>query len=89
MAGTRQFDHNTVVDRAMLLFWRNGYGATSIDDLAHPLGLDELLAVGDGAADVGASARPVASTNTIMLPNLGSRSRGAAGMKRGTRHGRH
>ena len=33
MAGTRQFDHNTVVDRAMLLFWRNGYGATSLDDL--------------------------------------------------------
>jgi TetR/AcrR family transcriptional repressor of nem operon len=33
MAGTRQFDHDTVVDRAMLLFWRKGYGATSIDDL--------------------------------------------------------
>ena len=33
MVGTRQFDHEAVVDRAMLLFWRKGYGATSIDDL--------------------------------------------------------
>jgi TetR/AcrR family transcriptional repressor of nem operon len=33
MPGTRQFDHDTVVERAMMLFWRKGYGATSIDDL--------------------------------------------------------
>jgi len=33
MAGTKQFDHGTVVDRAMMLFWRKGYGATSIQDL--------------------------------------------------------
>src|SRR5262245_16825743 len=26
MAGTKQFDHGTVVDRAMMLFWRKGYG---------------------------------------------------------------
>ena len=33
MVGTRQFDHDTVVDRAMMLFWRRGYGRTSIQDL--------------------------------------------------------
>jgi len=33
MAGTKQFDHGTVVDRAMMLFWRKGYGRTSIQDL--------------------------------------------------------
>src|SRR6266545_3846243 len=33
MAGTKQFDHDTVVDRAMMLFWRMGYGGTSIQDL--------------------------------------------------------
>jgi TetR/AcrR family transcriptional regulator, transcriptional repressor for nem operon len=33
MAGTKQFDHGTVVERAMLLFWRKGYGRTSIQDL--------------------------------------------------------
>jgi TetR/AcrR family transcriptional regulator, transcriptional repressor for nem operon len=33
MAGTKQFDHGTVVDRAMMLFWRKGYGPTSIQDL--------------------------------------------------------
>lgn len=33
MAGIRQFDHDVVVDRAMMLFWRMGYGATSIHDL--------------------------------------------------------
>src|SRR5262249_36617440 len=33
MVGTRQFDHDAVVDRAMMMFWRKGYGGTSIDDL--------------------------------------------------------
>lgn len=33
MVGTRQFDHDAVVDRAMMLFWRRGYGGTSIQDL--------------------------------------------------------
>jgi TetR/AcrR family transcriptional repressor of nem operon len=33
MAGIKQFDHDAVVDRAMMLFWRTGYGATSIQDL--------------------------------------------------------
>src|SRR5262249_25981886 len=32
MAGTKQFDHGTVGDRAMMLFWRKGYGRTSIQD---------------------------------------------------------
>jgi TetR/AcrR family transcriptional repressor of nem operon len=33
MAGIRQFDHDSVVDRAMMLFWRRGYGGTSVQDL--------------------------------------------------------
>src|SRR5216683_4391839 len=33
MVGTKQFDHDTVVDRVMMLFWRRGYGGTSIQDL--------------------------------------------------------
>src|SRR5260370_28545545 len=33
MAGIRQFDRDAVIDRAMILFWRKGYGATSIQDL--------------------------------------------------------
>lgn len=33
MTGIKQFDHDIVVDRAMMLFWRMGYGATSIQDL--------------------------------------------------------
>jgi TetR/AcrR family transcriptional regulator, transcriptional repressor for nem operon len=33
MVGTKQFDHDTVVERAMMLFWRQGYGGTSIHDL--------------------------------------------------------
>lgn len=27
------FDHDTVLERAMLVFWANGYASTSIDDL--------------------------------------------------------
>ena len=33
MVGMKQFDHDTVVDRAMMVFWRWGYGGTSIHDL--------------------------------------------------------
>jgi TetR/AcrR family transcriptional repressor of nem operon len=33
LAGVKQFDSDAVVDRAMILFWRDGYGATSIQDL--------------------------------------------------------
>jgi TetR/AcrR family transcriptional repressor of nem operon len=33
MAGVKQFDRGEVLDRAMLLFWRRGYEATSIRDL--------------------------------------------------------
>jgi TetR/AcrR family transcriptional repressor of nem operon len=33
MVGTRQFDQDTVVERAMMLFWRRGYGGTSIQHL--------------------------------------------------------
>ena len=33
MVGTKQFDHDAVVERAMMMFWRRGYGGTSIQDL--------------------------------------------------------
>ena len=33
MTGIKQFDQDAVVERAMLLFWRVGYGATSIQDI--------------------------------------------------------
>lgn len=33
MAGVKQFDADTIIDRAMILFWWVGYGATSILNL--------------------------------------------------------
>ncbi|MGD9922913.1 MAG: TetR/AcrR family transcriptional regulator [Pseudorhodoplanes sp.] len=33
MVGVRQFNEELIVERAMLAFWRIGFGATSIDDL--------------------------------------------------------
>ena len=33
MVGIKHFNQDVIVDRAMLLFWRMGYGATSIQDL--------------------------------------------------------
>jgi AcrR family transcriptional regulator len=39
MAGTKQFDEDEVLDRAMLLFWRRGFGATSMQDVAQATGV--------------------------------------------------
>ena len=39
MAGTKQFDEDEVLDRALLLFWRRGFGATSMQDIAQATGV--------------------------------------------------
>lgn len=39
MAGTKQFDEDEVLDRALLLFWRRGFGATSMQDVAQATGV--------------------------------------------------
>jgi TetR/AcrR family transcriptional repressor of nem operon len=36
---TKQYEPEEVAERAMILFWRQGYGATSIEDLADATGL--------------------------------------------------
>jgi TetR/AcrR family transcriptional repressor of nem operon len=40
MAGVKQFDRGEVLDRAMALFWRRGYEATSIRDLVEATGIN-------------------------------------------------
>jgi AcrR family transcriptional regulator len=32
MAGKRQFDEEAVLERAVDVFWRRGFSATSVDD---------------------------------------------------------
>ena len=39
MARPREFDYDEVLDRAMYLFWRRGYQATSITDIESATGL--------------------------------------------------
>ncbi|WP_432169634.1 TetR/AcrR family transcriptional regulator [Streptomyces sp. 1222.5] len=39
MSRPRTFDEDTILDRAMLLFWRKGYEATAMSDLVEGLGL--------------------------------------------------
>lgn len=39
MAGTKQFNEDEVLNRAMLLFWRRGFGATSMQDIAQATGV--------------------------------------------------
>jgi TetR/AcrR family transcriptional repressor of nem operon len=40
MAGVKQFDRVDVLERAMAVFWRNGYQATSIQDLVEATGIN-------------------------------------------------
>jgi TetR/AcrR family transcriptional regulator, transcriptional repressor for nem operon len=40
MAGVKQFDSEEVLERAMVIFWRNGYQATSIQDLVEATGVN-------------------------------------------------
>jgi len=40
MAGQRQFDRDEVLDHAVAVFWRNGYQATSIQDLVEATGIN-------------------------------------------------
>src|SRR3954469_14996360 len=40
MAGKKQFDMDTVLDAAMVQFWRAGYADTSVDDLSRVTGLN-------------------------------------------------
>jgi TetR/AcrR family transcriptional regulator, transcriptional repressor for nem operon len=40
MAGVKQFDRDEVLERAMAIFWRNGYQATSIQDLVDATGVN-------------------------------------------------
>jgi TetR/AcrR family transcriptional regulator, transcriptional repressor for nem operon len=40
MPGVKQFDRGEVLDRAMALFWRRGYEATSIRDLVAATGIN-------------------------------------------------
>src|SRR5579863_5118461 len=40
MAGVRQFDRDEALDSAMAIFWRDGYQATSIQDLVEATGVN-------------------------------------------------
>jgi TetR/AcrR family transcriptional regulator, transcriptional repressor for nem operon len=40
MAGVKQFERGVVLDRAMALFWQQGYEATSIQDLVDATGIN-------------------------------------------------
>ena len=40
MPRTKTFDENKILNKAMHLFWKQGYAATSVQDLVHHLGIN-------------------------------------------------
>ncbi len=42
MARPKAFDPDVVLDKAMLLFWEKGYGATSVQDLVDRMGVNRF-----------------------------------------------
>lgn len=46
MARNKSFDPDTVLRKAMQLFWRQGYEATSVDDLVHAMGINRASLYG-------------------------------------------
>ena len=46
MPRSKAFDHDQVLERAMRLFWRKGYEATSIDDLVRATGINRASMYG-------------------------------------------
>ena len=46
MARTKSFDPDTALRKAMQLFWRQGYEATSVDDLVHVMGINRASLYG-------------------------------------------
>jgi AcrR family transcriptional regulator len=52
MARRREFDEDTLLDRSTSLFWKNGYGATSMSDVAASSG------VGNGSIYAAYGSKP-------------------------------
>jgi len=46
VARTKSFDPDTALRKAMQLFWRQGYEATSVDDLVHAMGINRASLYG-------------------------------------------
>jgi TetR/AcrR family transcriptional repressor of nem operon len=66
----REFDADAVLERAMRVFWRQGYHATSVDDLVRETGVNRAslyATFGDKHALFVASIRRYAETNLAVL----------------------
>jgi TetR/AcrR family transcriptional repressor of nem operon len=66
----REFDRDDVLERAMRVFWRQGYSATSVDDLVRESGINRASAYatfGDKHALFVASIRRYSENNLARL----------------------
>ena len=68
MARTKNFDDNDVIEKATYLFWKNGYGNTSMSALEKTMGINKFSIYASFGNKQGVFLRSLACYKQKLLP---------------------